>query len=75
MDELLINYIDEIVRNKIESGIVPSHVTYVELNKLLHNEFKESLNRLFKNNQIEVGHTINDKWIKIKKECKNGNGK
>lgn len=69
MVDHVLNKIREIETLKKESKTVPSHVMYIELLKatgIKKEELNNSLNRLYKNNQIEAGQSINDKWIKIK---------
>jgi 6,7-dimethyl-8-ribityllumazine synthase len=45
----------------------PTHVLFIELmfhTKIEKKLLKKALNELFRNGKIEVGRTLNDKWIK-----------
>lgn len=54
-------------QNKKELNIFPTHVTFIQLMNitgLSKKELGKKLNKLFKDKKIQVGRTINDKWIK-----------
>jgi hypothetical protein len=57
----LLNLIATIESRKRAEKIEPSHVTLLELHQFINNQ----LNELWKDGKIEVGKTINSKWIKI----------
>ncbi|KQS33958.1 hypothetical protein [Dyadobacter sp. Leaf189] len=61
MDELVLQLVEELIRNRKDRGIAPAHATFVEL----VTEVRQSLNRLHIKGKIKVGNTINDKYIDI----------
>lgn len=62
MDELVLQMVQLLIRQRQEAEISPAVATMVEMNK----QIKESLNRLYKAGKVHVGDTINDKYITIK---------
>ena len=69
---MLKNIILEIIAYKKQSNIEPNHATFKEVYYLGQKQglsatsIKSGLNELFINGEIEVGNTLNDKYIKIK---------
>lgn len=45
---------------------LPDYVLYSELSNMGIPDLREQLNQLYKDGLIEVGATLNDKWIRIK---------
>ena len=64
--------INQISNEKKAKGIEPTHALFKEvfdratIESIAADEIKNGLNELFINGEIEVGTTINDKYIKIK---------
>ena len=64
--------INQISNEKKAKGIEPTHALFKEvfdratIEGIAADEIKNGLNELFINGEIEVGTTINDKYIKIK---------
>jgi hypothetical protein len=59
--------IQRLENDKIYNGIYPTHVVSLELisyTKIERKLLQKALNELYRNGQIEVGRTLNDKWIK-----------
>ena len=69
---MLKNTILEIIADKKARNIEPSHALFKEvfdratIEGIAADEIRNGLNELFINGEIEVGRTINDKYIKIK---------
>ena len=63
MKTALLDLIATIESKKREAKIEPSHATLLEVNEIINN----NLNELYKDGKIEVGKTLNSKWIKTKK--------
>ena len=72
---MLYNMISEII-NQISSekkarNIEPTHALFKEvfdratIEGIASDEIRKGLNELFINGEIEVGDTLNDKWIRI----------
>ena len=72
---MLYNMISEII-NQISSekkarNIEPTHALFKEvfdratIEGIAADEIRKGLNELFINGEIEVGDTLNDKWIRI----------
>ena len=70
---MLKNIILEITEEKKKRNIEPTHALFKEvfdratIEGIAADEIKLGLNELFIAGEIEVGSTINDKWIKINK--------
>ena len=70
---MLKNIILEIKAEKKARNIEPTHALFKEvfdratIGGIAADEVRNGLNELFINGDIEVGETINDKWIKIVK--------
>ena len=68
---MLKNIIIKIIAEKKARNIEPTHALYKDvfdratIEGIAADEIKKGLNELFINGEIEVGRTINDKWIKI----------
>ena len=69
---MLKNIISEITADKKARNIEPTHATLKEVycigqkQGLSDTSIKSGLNELYLAGEIEVGNTLNDKWIKIK---------
>lgn len=63
MKETLLKIIQEEQERKEREGIIPTHTLRLDLNRIISN----ALNELYREGKIEVGPTVNDKWIRIKK--------
>ena len=69
---MLKNIISEITADKKKRKIEPTHALFKEvfdratIEGIAADEIKKGLNELFINGKIEVGDTLNDKYIKIK---------
>ena len=68
---MLKSIILEIIAEKKQSNIEPTHAIFKEvfdratIEGIAADEIRNGLNELFINGEIEVGDTLNDKWIKI----------
>ena len=69
---MLKNIILEIIAEKKASNIEPTHALFKEvfdratIEGIAADEIRNGLNELYLAGEIEVGETINDKYIKIK---------
>ena len=69
---MLKNTILEIIADKKQRNIEPTHALFKEvfdratIEGIAADEIRNGLNELFINGEIEVGRTINDKYITIK---------
>ena len=67
---MLKNIILEIIADKKQKNIEPTHALFKEvfdratIEGVAADEIRNGLNELFINGEIEVGRTINDKYIK-----------
>lgn len=62
----LLELIKQMEEERIEAKITPSHITYTSLlnrSGMKREELSSELNKLYKDGAIEVGKTINDKYI------------
>lgn len=66
MEEEIKNFIFEDIEVKKASNRPPYHCLYIDLQKWMVKKLNETLNEMYRNGEIEVGKTINDKWIKFK---------
>ena len=68
---MLKNIISDITADKIARNIEPTHALFKEvfdratIEGIAADEIRNGLNELFINGEIEVGDTLNDKYIKI----------
>ena len=68
---MIFKIINQISSEKKARNIEPTHALYKDvfdratIEGIAADEIKKGLNELFINGEIEVGRTINDKWIKI----------
>ena len=68
---MLNNIISEITADKKKRNIEPTHAILKEVYSMAKSkglsveDVKNGLNELYVSGEIEVGRTINDKWIKI----------
>ena len=69
---MIFKIINQISSEKKASNIEPTHALYKDvfdratIEGIAADEIRKGLNELFINGEIEVGETINDKYIKIK---------
>lgn len=66
MKQIIKDEIFAIVEVKRAENKDPLHCLYSELQSEIVKRLKSELNQLFRDGEIEVGETINDKWIKLK---------
>ena len=68
---MLKNIILKIIAEKKARNIEPTHALFKEvfdratIEGIAADEIRKGLNELFINGEIEVGDTLNDKWIRI----------
>jgi hypothetical protein len=62
----ILSIIQDITSAKQEAHTEPSYALERELLDKVTKEAKKELNGLYKEGKIEVGKTLNGKWIKIK---------
>ena len=68
---MLNNIISEITADKKARNIKPTHALFKEvfdratIEGIAADDIRNGLNELYINGEIEVGDTLNDKWIKI----------
>ena len=69
---MLKNIILKVIADKKARNIEPTHALFKEvfdratIEGIAADDIRKGLNELFINGEIEVGRTINDKYIKIK---------
>ena len=69
---MLNNIILKVIAEKKQSNIEPTHALFKEvfdratIEGIAADEIRNGLNELYLAGEIEVGDTLNDKWIKIK---------
>ena len=69
---MILKIINQISSEKKARNIEPTHVLFKEvfdratIEGIAADDIRNGLNELFINGKIEVGRTINDKYIKIK---------
>ena len=68
---MLKNIISEITADKKARNIEPTHALFKEvfdratIESIAADDIKNGLNEFFINGEIEVGDTLNDKWIRV----------
>ena len=68
---MLKNIILEVIADKKARNIEPTHALFKDvfdratIEGIAADDIKDGLNELFINGEIEVGDTLNDKWIRI----------
>ena len=68
---MLKNIILKVIADKKQRNIEPSHALFKEvfdratIEGIAADEIRNGLNELYLAGEIEVGDTLNDKWIKI----------
>ena len=68
---MLKNIILKVIAKKKAMNIEPTHALFKEvfdratIEGIAADEIRNGLNELFINGEIEVGDTLNDKWIRI----------
>ena len=69
--DMLMDIILEIIAEKKARNIEPTHALFKDvfdratIEGIAADEIRNGLNELFINGEIEVGDTLNDKWIRI----------
>ena len=70
---LICEAIKYVQNQKKQKGIIPDYCMYLELANRLHSTTKltetqitKSLNQMYSDGVIQVGKTLNDKYIKLK---------
>ena len=69
---MLKNIILKIIADKKQRNIEPTHALFKEvfdratIEGIAADEIRNGLNELYLAGEIEVGDTLNDKWIKLK---------
>ncbi|MFB5946108.1 hypothetical protein [Albibacterium profundi] len=61
MEEALLNFISLAIEEDKAQGKYPEHLTRMDLSK----KMDKVLNTLFKEGKINVGETLNDKYITV----------
>ena len=70
-ETMLKNIILEIIADKKQRNIEPTHALFKDvfdratIEGISATSIKSGLNELFINGEIEVGDTLNDKWIRV----------
>ena len=64
----IIEIINQIESDKQERKIHPTHATFLEIVRIHGNrdEVSKELNKLYLEDKIKIGNTINDKYILLK---------
>ena len=68
---MLKNIILKVIADKKAMNIEPTHALFKEvfdratIEGIASDEIRNGLNELFINGEIEVGDTLNDKWIRV----------
>jgi hypothetical protein len=68
---MLKNIILKVIADKKQRNIEPAHALFKDvfnratIEGIAADEIRNGLNELFINGEIEVGETLNDKWIRI----------
>ncbi len=68
---MLKNMILKVIADKKQRNIEPTHALFKEvfaqatIEGIAADEIRKGLNELFINGEIEVGDTLNDKWIRV----------
>ena len=66
MKQIIKDEIFAIVEVRKAQNKTPLHCLYSELQSEIVKRLKSELNQLFRDGEIEIGRTLNDKWIKFK---------
>ncbi|MDQ2178815.1 hypothetical protein [Marinifilum sp. D714] len=64
MKQIVLETIQRLSNEKIENGIAPTHVLWIDLRKELGVKIKEAINQLIKEGKLKAGQTLNDRYIK-----------
>lgn len=64
--EYILSKVKDLIDKKVEDKTSPYHCSFIELYHAIEKDLKKELNALYKENAIEVGETLNSKYIKIK---------
>ena len=64
MKQMILETIQKLSNEKIEKGIAPSHVLWVDLRKELGDEITGVIRELIKEGKLKAGHTLNDRYLK-----------
>ena len=71
LKNIILEIINQISNEKKARNIEPTHALFKEvfdratIEGIAADEVRNGLNELFINGEIEVGDTLNDKWIRI----------
>ena len=71
MNNMLKNIILEIISDKKQRNIEPTHALFKEvfdratIEGIAADDIRNGLNELYLAGEIEVGDTLNDKWIRV----------
>lgn len=63
-EEAVLNLLNDMEEEKKRRGIAPTHTISAELHLML----KSALNNLYRSGKINVGITLNGKYIEVKRE-------
>ena len=66
MKQIIKDEIFAIVEVRKAQNKTPLHCLYSELQSEIVKRLKSELNQLFRDGELEIGRTLNDKWIKFK---------
>lgn len=55
----------KLINSKKSKNIVPEHILFTELHNDIMQQVKDELNTMFAEGKIQVGETLNDKFIKL----------
>jgi hypothetical protein len=63
----IMTVIRRIEAGKVAANRVPAHALFIEVANAYGNadEAREELNRLYREGKIEVGRTVNDRYIRV----------
>lgn len=73
MKDLIVKIISEIQEENRIKNIVPDHALWSQVRNELLKDIKTILNELISEGKLELGNTINDKYLKLKNHGKTKN--
>lgn len=65
MKQLIINIVRDIEKRKADTNVIPTHAVLMEVSNEIHTRLIHELNEMQRAGIVEMGRTINDKYIKI----------
>ncbi len=71
MKDYILSLINQMIEEKQNNNIFPTHVITNDLYKRIMENAKNTLNQLYKEDKIQVGKTVNDTYITISKDNEN----